>query len=84
MMYSIFLDDLSLTELENLSKEVKEEIESRKKAGQLVYWEKLQNAIDEYLSKGYNITFKIWTDEYTVDKSQWNPNATEVGTLFFD
>lgn len=79
-----FLNELSLTGLENLSKEVKEEIESRKNAEQLVYWEKVQNAIDEYLSKGYNITFEMWDGGgYTVGKADWRPN-TEVGTLFFD
>lgn len=81
-MYSIFLDDLSLTELENLSKEVKEEIESRKKTEQLACWEKVQKAIDEYLSKGYDITFKFWEDNYTVDEADWCPHA-DVGILDF-
>lgn len=84
MMYSIFLDDLSLTELENLSKEVKEEIESRKKTEQLACWEKVQKAIEEYISKGYSITFSTWDGDYTVDKSQWHPDATKVGNLLFD
>lgn len=83
MMCLDFLDDLNLTELENLSKEVKEEIERRKNAEQLVYWEKVQKAIDEYINKGYSITFSMWDADYTVDKSQWHPNTTEVGTLFF-
>lgn len=83
MMYSIFLDDLSLTELENLSKEVKEEIESRKKTEQLACWEKVQKAIDEYLSKGYSITFKMWDDDYTVNKADWYPHS-DAGVLDFE
>ena len=83
MMCPNFLNELSLTELENLSKEVKGEIENRKKAEQLVYWEKIEKAIDEYFSKGYRITFEMWDGDYTVGKADWHPN-TEVGTLFFD
>ena len=84
MMCLDFLDDLSLTELETLSKEVKEEIENRMKTEQLACWGKVQKAIEEYLSKGYSITFDTWDGDYTVDKSKWHPSATEVGTLFFD
>ena len=84
MMRPNFLNELSLAELENLSKEVKEEIESRKNAEQLACWEKVQKAIEEYISKGYSITFSTWDGDYTVDKSLWHPNTTEVGTLFFD
>ena len=83
MLDLTFLSELSDDELEYIAYEARREAEYRRTKEQSECWNKVVNAIRDYLEKGYSIDLKMWCEDFTVNSSDWNPESA-IGVLDFE